>query len=388
MLIRCKINPLVPEPPLHQSGLSPLILSKVETQRMLLMQGVRFKIPRSILHMSNWGALGHAKEGWRRSFPLGGGKRDNINKDRKGERPSKESGGCNLRGMGAESRWEQRWPLKQLAFILQQQQEGQRCSKAKSRQEPDLRWRGPSTSPPPGTKGQFECVPHYFNNQRFSFGRHCSHNTNSLSSDINSFFKKKNKKASIITARGSRQWGERGCQCSVKGACVPRQPPSLSFICCPRQSSCFSWVFWRLLSFSCFDRMCRLPADAKQPSSCAWAPLSSLQAAGEKTCLCGFPSIALWIQTPRGLWQEEPARLWIDGVVCSSLQNRPLGSQKRIHSPGLLVWGQIHGQAGGCPSPWRIILARVCTARPSPSTKCFQNCWLLRLTFAVDLLCA
>ncbi|CAI9155105.1 unnamed protein product [Rangifer tarandus platyrhynchus] len=95
----------------------------------------------------------------------------------------------------------------------------------------------------------------------------------------------------------------------LKGACVPGRPPSLSFISCPRQSSCLSGVFCRLLSFGGSDKICRLPADGKQPSSCASAVLSSLQATGEKTCLCGLPSIAFCIQTPRGLWQEQPASL-------------------------------------------------------------------------------
>lgn len=43
--------------------------------------------------------------------------------------------------------------------------------------------------------------------------------------DINSFFKKKNKTASIITAHGPSQWHGPGCQRSVKGASVPRGYP-------------------------------------------------------------------------------------------------------------------------------------------------------------------
>lgn len=168
---------------------------------------------------------------------------------------------------------------------------------SKTEREPDRR-RSPLPRPPspqPGTKGPFECRPRRLTIQRFSLGSRCSHNTNSLSYDINSFFKKKNKTAPSITAHGPSQWHGPGCQRSVKGASVPRSHPP--YLLSPAHARA-------LVSPGCSDDFspsaaltefagCRLPADAKQLSSCAWAALPSLQSAGEKTCLCGLLSIAL-----------------------------------------------------------------------------------------------
>lgn len=125
----------------------------------------------------------------------------------------------------------------------------------------DLRRRRSPPSCPAGTRGQLECVPHCLTSPRFHFSP-CSHNTNSLSWNISSFFKEKTSQPPSSQHGG--QW-RAGLPGRVKGALCGRPPPP------PAPSSGFLGVC-RGLSLGCFHRACRLPADGKQPSSCARPP--------------------------------------------------------------------------------------------------------------------
>lgn len=186
---------------------------------------------------------GHARGGEKGILPSRQQQRGLCRPKHGGQRTLTEMGGAAASGAGGEPGSKQARPPKH-------QQKGSKSDSraAKPRRGPDPKGSGPPTPPAhplhcQGQRASLNAGLAILSTKDFSLGRRFAHNTNSLSSDVKSFFKKENQKASVITARRAKQWRERGCQGSEKGACVPGRLPSLSFISCLRQGSCLSWAF-------------------------------------------------------------------------------------------------------------------------------------------------